>query len=117
MPLDEQDRARLLDMLDAVQQARRLAAATPWEVYRDDRNAQMIVERLLEIVGEAARNVSKPLQAECHEIPWRKIIAQRHILAHEYGAIRHDLLWRVVNERLPELEIQIEQILKENPSP
>ena len=55
------------------------------------------VERHLEIIGEAANRVSPDFQANHPEIPWRRIIAQRHVIAHEYGEIKHELIWKVVN--------------------
>jgi hypothetical protein len=51
------------------------------------------IERGVEIIGEAARRVSAPYMADHPEIPWRSIIGQRNILAHEYGQIDHELLY------------------------
>ena len=45
------------------------------------------------------------------EIPWQSIIAQRHVLAHEYGDIRQDLIWRVATEHIPILIAQLEALL------
>jgi uncharacterized protein with HEPN domain len=61
------------------------------------------VERKLEIVGEAARKVSDQFQTLHPEIPWRGIVSQRHFLAHEYGEVRQEKLWRVATQRIPEL--------------
>jgi len=43
------------------------------------------------------------MRREHPEIPWRGIIAQRHFLAHEYGDVRQEKLWRVATVRIPEL--------------
>ena len=51
---------------------------------------QDAVVRQIEIIGEAARNVSQLYRDAHPEIPWRKIIAQRHVLAHEYGEVKHE---------------------------
>lgn len=61
------------------------------------------VERQIEIIGEAARRVSDDFRVAHPEIAWRPIIAQRHILAHEYGEIEDDLIWRVATIHVPEL--------------
>jgi len=50
-------------------------------------------ERCIEIIGEAARRVSKATQQLQSEIPWSDLIGQRNILAHEYGQIDHELLY------------------------
>jgi len=55
----------------------------PFAQYMDDRKLQLAVERSLEIIGEAARRVS-PVFRESHpEVPWRRIIGLRNVLAHE----------------------------------
>jgi uncharacterized protein with HEPN domain len=50
-------------------------------------------------------------QAAHSEIPWREIIGQRNILAHEYGQIDHELLYKTVTEDIPSLISQIEVLL------
>jgi uncharacterized protein with HEPN domain len=37
------------------------------------------------------------------EFPWRQISRQRNVLAHEYDDIRHEFIWAVARERIPEL--------------
>lgn len=48
-------------------------------------------------------HVSKEFQDVHPDIPWRPIQAQRHVLAHEYGEIKHDRLWRVAVVHIPAL--------------
>ena len=68
------------------------------------------VERHLEIIGEAARNLSAGIREAHPDIPWCPIIAQRNVLAHEYGEVRHDRIWAVASERIPELIRSLEAI-------
>jgi uncharacterized protein with HEPN domain len=69
------------------------------------------VERKIEIIGEGARGVSESFQSAHPEVPWSKIIGQRHVLAHDYGRIEHDRIWSVVNVHRPELAQQLERLL------
>lgn len=69
------------------------------------------VERGVEIIGEAARRVSAKVADAHPEVPWRSIIGQRNILAHEYGHIDHELLYRTVIEDLPGLIVQLQSML------
>jgi len=71
--------------------------------YMADKNLRLATERRIEIIGEAARNVSDVFQTAHPEIPWQKIVAQRHVLAHEYGDIRQDMIHRVVTVHIPDL--------------
>lgn len=45
------------------------------------------------------------------EIPWRLIIGQRNILAHEYGHIDHAQLYRTAIEDLPALAEMLGKLL------
>ncbi|HPP53566.1 MAG TPA: DUF86 domain-containing protein [Thermoguttaceae bacterium] len=72
------------------------------------------VEGQIEILGEAARRISPSFQAAHPEIPWRPIQAQRHVLAHDYGEIKHERIWRVATVHVPELIRQLAALI---PSP
>jgi len=97
------DAAYLWDMLDAAQAVIRFVESRTFNDYVADRMLRGAVERHLEIIGEAAGKVSKSFQDAHPEIPWRQIIAQRHVLVHEYGEVKHELVWKVATVRIPEL--------------
>ncbi|MBM4370995.1 MAG: DUF86 domain-containing protein [Deltaproteobacteria bacterium] len=82
-----------------------------FQEYTQCLKTQAAVERAIEIVGEAAGRVSETFRDEHPEVPWRGMIAQRNVLAHDYGQIVHERLWLVVTERLPELIQLLEPIL------
>ena len=103
MPPDERDAAYLWDMADAARTALGITAGYSGPRYLADRTVQLAVERLIEIIGEAARRVSHEFRDSHPEIPWRGIIFQRHVLAHEYGEIKQERMWRLVTEDLPNL--------------
>ena len=103
MPPDKDDRAYLWDMLMASRAVVAFVQGRTLEDYLGDLLLRSAVERQVEIIGEAARRVSKEFQEAHPEIPWRPVQAQRHILAHDYGEIRHDRLWRVAIEHVPAL--------------
>ncbi len=103
MPPDSKDAARLWDMLDAARAVEIFVSGREYRDYESDRMLRGAVERHLEVIGEAASKVSNDIKSGHPEIPWRQIIGLRHVLAHEYGAVRHDLIWRVANERIREL--------------
>jgi uncharacterized protein with HEPN domain len=55
--------------------------------------------------------VSSAYQSEHSEISWREIIGQRNILAHEYGQIDHELLYKTAVEDIPVLITLLEELL------
>jgi len=63
------------------------------------------------IIGEAARRISEDLKQEHPEIPWRKIIAQRNVLIHEYDDIDYKEIWEVATFHLHKLIDQIKPLI------
>lgn len=100
---DERDAAYLWDMLDAAQTVEELSSGIDFPRYEQDRRTQLAIERSLEIIGEAAGKVSTSFRNAHPEIPWRQIIGQRNVLIHEYGEIKQERLWKVVEENIPQL--------------
>jgi len=113
---EKADSAYLWDMLDAAKAVREFVGQRSFNDYIGERMVRGAVERHLEIIGEAAGKVSKPFQNAHPEIPWRRIIAQRHVLAHEYGEIKHELIWKVATLHVPRL-IKVLEPLVPSPPP
>lgn len=103
MQPDQSDIGFLWDMLESAESVCAMTRDLTFEQYRDDRKTRRAVEREVEIIGEAARKVSAPFRDLHPGIPWRKIIGQRHKLAHEYGEIQDEVIWRVATIHVPEL--------------
>jgi uncharacterized protein with HEPN domain len=112
---EPEDAALLRDMLNAAQEATGYVAGMTAHAFAHDRRTQRAVERCIEIVGEAARGVSRTFQAAHPEIPWRPIVAQRHILAHEYGDVLPERLYRVATTHLPALAVQLGPLVSPDP--
>ena len=111
------DAAYLWDMLDAARTVTTLTTGSDFAAYSSNRMMQLAVERTIEIIGEAARKVSKEFQQAHSEIPWHPIIVQRHVLAHDYGSILQDRIWRVVTVHIPELIRLLEPLVQAFPPP
>lgn len=103
MPSNPNDAAPLWDMLDAARAILDFVAGKKKEDYFRDRMLRGAVERHLEIIGEAARRVSESFRTQHPEIPWKRIIGLRNILAHEYGEIKHERIWDLAIREVPEL--------------
>lgn len=111
MQPEERDPAYLWDMLQAAREVEAMVEDQDLTTYLADRVLLRAIERGVEIIGDAARRVSAPYMAAHPEIPWRKIIGQRNILAHEYGQIDHALLYKTAVEDIPALISQLHALL------
>ncbi len=60
------------------------------------------------IIGEAARRISIEFRDQHPEIPWREIIGMRNVIVHEYDQLDYEVIWDVVQNKLPELLILME---------
>lgn len=87
MQPEDKDSAYLWYMLDAARTVAQFTSGLTIEKYLKDRKLQLAIERLLEIIGEAANRVSADFQQGHPEIPWRKIVGQRNVISHEYGIL------------------------------
>ncbi|MBM3273094.1 DUF86 domain-containing protein [Candidatus Kaiserbacteria bacterium] len=103
MSAPKDDRVYLWDMLTAARAVVQFTRSRTLAEYEADLLLRSAVERQIEIIGEAARRVSAEFQAAHPEIPWRPIQAQRHVLAHDYGEIKHERIWRVAETHVPQL--------------
>ena len=113
---DERDAAYLWDMLDAALAIKEFTAEMKYDQYIRDKRTGMAVERAVEIIGEAARNITEDFKQVHPEIPWAGIIGQRNILAHKYFALKHERIWIVVTEYIPALIDKLESLIPPLPS-
>ena len=111
MPLERKDPAYLWDMHTAAKALVASLQNVSLEQYLADEDLRLAVERRLEIIGEAARRLSESFRTDHPDIPWRRIVAHRNVLIHEYDEIDHERVWRVAIEQIPRLIEQLEPLL------
>jgi uncharacterized protein with HEPN domain len=98
-------------MLDAARTVSEFTRGIRLGDYMKDRKLQLAIEREIEIIGEAARRVSDSFKEAHPEIPWRLIVAQRNVLAHEYGEIIQERIWNLATKNVPELIAKLEPLI------
>ncbi len=65
-------------------------------------------------IGELCKVVSDELREEESKIPWREWCGIRDIFAHQYFTLDYDSAWDTIQHDLPELESELQRIIKEN---
>lgn len=106
------DSTRLRHMLDHAVEARQMILGRSRNDLDQDRQLNLALVRLMEIIGEAAGRVSQETRQRAPEIPWPSIIGLRNRLIHGYDAVDFDILWDIVSFDLPPLIEQLEKILQ-----
>lgn len=90
-------------MRDAAQEALSFARGRTRADLDSDRQLVLSLVKDVEIIGEAAYQVSSGTRDALPEIPWEDIIGMRHRLVHAYFDINLNILWKTVQEDLPYL--------------
>jgi uncharacterized protein with HEPN domain len=108
-----EDGIRLRHMADHAMEAVEMARGRTRGDLDTDRQLNLSLVRLLEVVGEAASRVSEATRESCPGIPWGQIIGLRNRLVHGYDEVDFDILWDIVKYDLPPLINELKQILGE----
>jgi uncharacterized protein with HEPN domain len=107
----EDDLESLWDMRKAIGRIQEFTAGISEETYLANVLVQSAVERQFEILGEAARRVSREFQVAHPEVDWRNTIGLRNVIAHQYDQVKQDKLWQAVQTALPDFIVLLEVFL------
>lgn len=100
---EEKDAALLWDMLKAATEIDQFVEGVKYTDFKSNKMLRYAVERQVLVIGEAAKRVSVAFKNSHPQIPWTAIVGQRNILAHEYGEVLIERIWRVSTVFVPEL--------------
>jgi uncharacterized protein with HEPN domain len=104
------DRVYLQHILDEIEYLETLRPSLRYEDLTHDKTTEHAVTRALEIIGEAAKNVSDTIKKEHPKIPWKFMAGLRDKVIHGYFAINYEIVWDVLQHKLPELEPEIRSL-------
>lgn len=104
---------RLLHILEAIDRIFRFRATLTYEAFSENEMAQFAIIKNFEIIGEAAYRLPEEVRALNENIEWRKVIAFRHVLVHDYYKVNTRIVWNAIENKLPEMKLEIEQMLEE----
>jgi uncharacterized protein with HEPN domain len=110
--MQKDDAVRLRHMLDAAQEAAFFAQNKTRGSLDTDGQLVLSVVKSIEIIGEAAANVTTKCREDFPQIPWRDIISMRNRLTHVYFDINLDILWKTVVEDLPPLIAELGKVVE-----
>ncbi|MGH9421980.1 MAG: HepT-like ribonuclease domain-containing protein [Thermoanaerobaculia bacterium] len=106
------DALYLADITERIRRIQLSAAGGP-EVFFASTEKQDAILHNLQLLGESVKRISEELKEGYPGVPWREIAAFRNVVVHDYMGLDLGLVWRIVSDRVPELQRQIERIVDE----
>jgi uncharacterized protein with HEPN domain len=103
------------DMLQYAREAQSLTARHDAESFEKDRMLQLAITYLVQIIGEAAANVSDERRAALPQLPWDQMRGMRHRIVHDYTRVSFRVVWDVVEHDLPQLIAALETLTPTEP--
>lgn len=107
------DMVYLSHILESILVLKKLTSKVSKEKFENNTNMQDAAIRRIEIIGEAAKNISPGLKTRYPEINWKGVMGMRDVLIHAYFSVDVALVWDVIKKDIPKLENNIKHILKE----
>lgn len=100
------------DMLEAIEGTKTAVSGKSFEDFQNDWLLRHGVQRALEIVSEAARQLPDDLTSDHPAIPWNDIRGIGNILRHEYHHVSDRIVWNVVKHHFDLLETALQRMLE-----
>ncbi len=79
--------------------------------FSQDQTLQRAFVRSLEIIGEAAKNLSLDFKSEHNDIDWKSMAGMRDRLIHGYFGVDYQIVWDVIQTEIPKLKSKIASLL------
>ncbi|CAO5042642.1 DUF86 domain-containing protein [Microcystis aeruginosa] len=102
----------LQDILEAICQLEKMTQALSFEEFSTKIEIFLSAVKLIEIIGEAVKNIPDEVRVNYPNIPWKNIAGMRDKLVHEYWAIDEKVVWKVIQNNLPQLKRIIISIIE-----
>lgn len=105
------DPVLLMDMLLSAQNILEFTLNLTEDEFMASRLVQSAVLREIQIIGDAARQITPESQIQYSQVEWRKIAGMRNRIIHEYFNVRLDVMWDTVQNEIPQLVKMLYEIL------
>jgi uncharacterized protein with HEPN domain len=102
----------LWDVAESCADVQRITKSISFEEYLGQRDTARLVERYLEIIGEALRQFehAEPTLA-VHVTALRRWVDLRNVIAHGYDFLDDQIIWDVCRNSVPSLREEILRLL------
>ena len=91
------------DIIGAMNDALSFVKDMEYDVFLRDKKTIYAVNRALEIIGEATKNIPASVKNRYPQIPWKKMAGMRDKVIHEYFGVDLKRVWSTVKKDIPDL--------------
>ena len=106
----KEDLAFIEHILDSISAIEEFSGNINKKEFSADRLRQSAIVREIEIIGEAAKNVSETVKGKYPEIEWKEIAGTRDKMIHHYFGVDLNIIWDIIKINLPPLKIKMLKI-------
>lgn len=99
-------------ILDAVNKIKSYVKKVNYDTFLKTPLIQDAVIRELEIIGEAAKNLSNEFKEKYSKVPWRYVTGMRDKLIHDYFKVNLEAVWKTILEDLTQLKKELSKYKK-----
>lgn len=107
-----EDRAYYRHMYDAIQHISEYTRDMSFLDFSKDEKTIDACVRQLQIIGEAANQMSKDGRSVLPSIPWPDVVSMRNRIIHEYFGVDLGTVWATITQDLPILEKELKRIIE-----
>lgn len=101
------------DILGAISLINTMTKGMSFEDFSGRQEVFFAVVKLIEVIGEAVKNIPDEVRTAYAQVPWRNMAGMRDKLVHEYWAMDERVIWQVVIKELPRLEKTVMKMVQE----
>jgi uncharacterized protein with HEPN domain len=98
------------DIIIAMTDIEEFTHGMSFDLFSRDKKTVNAVIRSLEVLGEATKHIPSSFRKKYPDIPWNKMAGMRDVLIHDYMGVDLMTVWKVSQERLPELKPLFERL-------
>lgn len=108
--MPESDRQIIQSMLKEIKNLSAIMAGKTQIDLEKDLTLERAVYMTLGLIGEKASKISEVFRKQNPEVPWRKIVALRNRIVHNYEDLDFDIIYQTVKARVPEFEKRLKEL-------
>lgn len=110
---DRDYRDSLTDMAQYAEKGVRIVEGIDFEAFSYDEEKVLAAIRIIEVIGEASKQIPNSIRDRYPEIPWSGVARMRDKLIHAYFGVETEVVWQTLQQDLPPMIDCLKRIIEE----